>query len=168
MHFSSFCKRVLFFSKKMTWLLNSKTLLVMRLTALLLLSAALGVSAKTRSQTVTCTARSVKIEKVFASIEQQTGYVFFYRKEDVEKIKPVSIDLVKVDLNTAIRTILDGLPLRYEIQGNTIVITRKEIQSGTPPVTAIPPPVILNGTVVDSAGRPVAGATISIKGKKGG
>jgi len=168
MHFSSFCKQALFFSKKMTWLLNSKTLLVMRLTALLLFSAALGVSAKTRSQTVTCTARSVKIEKVFASIEQQTGYVFFYRKEDVEKIKPVSIDLVKADLNTAIRTVLDGLPLRYEIQGNTIVITKKEMQSGTPPVTAIPPPVILNGTVVDSAGQPVAGATISIKGKKGG
>ncbi len=57
--------------------LPTKTMLVMKLTAILLPEAILQVSAGSMAQTVTYSAKSVALQKVFNIIKQQTGYVFF-------------------------------------------------------------------------------------------
>ena len=56
----------------------TKTLLVVKLTIILLTVAALHVSAKGTSQTVTFSGRDVSLEKVFNVIKQQTDYVVFF------------------------------------------------------------------------------------------
>ena len=55
----------------------TKTLLVVKLTIILLTVAALHVSAKGTSQTVTFSGKDVTLEKVFNVIKQQTDYVVF-------------------------------------------------------------------------------------------
>ena len=50
----------------------------MRMTSFFLLVTMLQASARGISQTVTYSARKVKLEKLFTVITRQTGYVFFY------------------------------------------------------------------------------------------
>src|SRR5579872_1818997 len=111
----------------------TKTLLVMKLTGILLLVTALQVSARSVAQTVTYEAKATPLTNVFAAIEKQTGYVFFYDKQDLQDILPVTVALKNVPLRTALETILSNVPLSFDIQGNTIVISKKEKPAGLPP-----------------------------------
>ncbi|HTI10355.1 MAG TPA: SusC/RagA family TonB-linked outer membrane protein [Puia sp.] len=145
----------------------------MKLTIFLLLATFLQVSARTNAQTVTYTGRSVPLTTVFSAIKEQTGYLFFYRKEDLAGAGPVTLQLRNVPLQAALEQALAGQPLNFAIQGNTVFITLKP----TPPPTsksllpegneeALPPAV--HGRVTDSLGNPLSGASVMIKGAKRG
>lgn len=147
----------------------TKTLLVMKLTVILLLAGFLQVSARTNAQTVTYTGKSVPLTTVFSAIKEQTGYLFFYRKEDLAGAGPVTLQLRNVSLQAALEQVLEGQPLNFAIQGNTIFITLKPIP---PPVAesaeAIAPPSGIHGRIMDSLGNPLAGASVTVKGRKRG
>ncbi len=65
-----------------------KTLVIMKLTALLLLTTALQVAATGYSQTVTLKEKNAPLEKVFKSIQQQTGYDFWFESALLKKQVP--------------------------------------------------------------------------------
>ena len=143
----------------------TKTMKVMKLTAVFLLAAVCQVSARTEAQTVTYEARAMPLVKVFSVIEQQTGYLFFYRPEDLADARPVTVGLKAVPVAEAIGKVLDGQPFGFTIQGNTIFITLK----AAAPVVAAPaaePPGEIHGHVTDSSGMPLQGASVSVKGQK--
>ena len=144
----------------------TKTLLVMRLTAILLLTGILQVSARTNAQTVTYTGRSVPLTEVFSVIKRQTGYLFFYRKEDLSSTMPVTLQLKNVPVKTALEQALADQPLIFQIQGNTIFITLRPPPA--PVIEIIDPAAIINGRVTDSLGSPLSGASIMIKGSRRG
>lgn len=150
----------------------TKTVLVMKLTSLLLLTAILQVSAGTKAQTVTYSAKDVPLTTVFSVIKKQTGYLFFYRKEDLATASPVSPQLKGVSLQQALTETLAGQPLQFSIQGNTIFITAKPtVRMATPdaPVMAPPPPPdSIYGRIYDSTGTPLSGASVMVKGTKRG
>ncbi|MVT43993.1 SusC/RagA family TonB-linked outer membrane protein [Chitinophaga oryziterrae] len=138
--------------------LSTKMLPVMKLTALLLLVSFLQVSAQSPDQTVTYSTASSPLTTVFASLKQQTGFVFFYDKKDLEHSKPVTVQFKKMPLKTALQTILSPQGLNYEIQGNTIVISKSE----TPAKQDITQPV--TGLVKGPDGHPLAGISVAVKG----
>ena len=61
--------------------ITTKTLLVMKLTAVLLIVACLQVSAKGNAQNISISQRNASLEKVFKEIHRKTGYQFFYQNE---------------------------------------------------------------------------------------
>ena len=148
----------------------TKTLLVMKLTTILLLATALHVTAKGTAQTVTYSGRTVPLQKVFSAIEQQTNYVFFYDKKDLKGIKSISVNFKATPLRAVLEEILHDQSLEFEIQGNTIVITKKVASKKESPEIKInndiPPPV--TGIVRDSTGAPLSGAAIQVKGRQKG
>jgi hypothetical protein len=150
--------------------LMTKTLLVMRLTGLLLLGAILQVSARTTAQTITYSAKDVPLKTVFSAIKKQTGYFFFYREEDLAGSAPVTLDLRNATLQEALSQTLTGQPLAFTIQGHTIFITLKPQQPavGQPADEARPPADSIHGRVLDSTGTPLAGASVMIKGTRRG
>lgn len=117
---------------------STKTLLVMKLTTLLLLAAALHVSANTSAQTVTHSGRSESLQKVFKVISEQTRYKFFYRNEDLAGTGTVSVQWKNTPLQTALESVLAGQALEFEIQGKTIFISKKTVKPrpSTAPVAA--------------------------------
>jgi len=140
----------------------TKTLLVMRLTGILLVAGFLQVGAHGRAQTVTFTAKDMPLPRVFAAIEQQTGYVFFYDKAWLEGTRPVTVELKAEPLRAALEQVLDGQPIGFEIrEGNTIVLTKR---APSMIVQALPPPGDIHGRVTDSLGNPLAGASVTVKG----
>jgi TonB-linked SusC/RagA family outer membrane protein len=143
----------------------------MKLTFFLLLTAILQVSARTNAQTVTYKGTSVPLTSVFSAMKEQTGYLFFYRKEDLAGARPVTLQLDKVPLQSALEKALDGQPLNFAIQGNTIFITLKPAPApapAAPETTPEAPPPVISGRVMDSLGNPLSGASVLIKGRKGG
>jgi len=109
----------------------------MKLTGILLLATILHVSARGTAQTVTLEAKRTSLSQVFAAIKQQTGCVFFYSIEDLVDATPVSVQLRNTPLKQALEAILSNQPLTFNIQGNTIAITRKaqlpSFSQGIPP-----------------------------------
>lgn len=143
----------------------------MRLTTLLLLIGCLCASAKGKSQTVSISAKGEQISVVLEAIKKQTGFVFFYRGEDLDGTKPVTVDLKNVTLQFALEKVLRGNPLNFEIQGNTVFIIRKNSSEDLPRnYTKVELPAesfqqSVSGKITDAAGAPIEGVTVSIRGK---
>ena len=168
MQIQVFCKQRPYVGKKRMSLLT-KTFLVMKLSAVLILVASLHVAARSTAQKVTYSGKNVALPAVLSVIRDQTGYVFFYDKKDLQGIQPITVSLKDVPVETALRTILLGQPLDFELQGNTIFITRKatvvKIEDSNPPISGED---TLRGTVLDSSGGPLQNASIQIKGTNKG
>lgn len=140
----------------------------MKLTALCLLAAVLQVSATGISQQVTLTAKQQSVKQIFKEIRKQTGYVFFYKVTDVENCKPVTVAWKQTPLVTALNEVFKGQPVTYNIQGTTIYVTPHQPPAAASRVTtttiAASPPTDVTVQVTDSAGLPLEGATVKVKG----
>ncbi|HXB09039.1 MAG TPA: SusC/RagA family TonB-linked outer membrane protein [Puia sp.] len=148
----------------------------MKLTTLLLFTLIFHVSARTRAQTVTWSGKNVPLTTVFSVIKKQTGYLFFYRQEDLAGSSPVTLDFRNTPLQQALTETLAAQPLNFTIEGNTIFITLKSTAPATNPATnpaapetaPPPPPDSIHGRILDSLGTPLAGASVMVKGSKRG
>lgn len=143
--------------------INGTTVNAMKLMIIFLL-AVFQVNAHVSSaQTVSYSARSVTIPVVLSAFEKQTGYLFFFKKEDLNTVKPVTVDLKNVSLTEALNIVLKDLPLRFSIKGNTVFI--KSADAGRIMVYGEDPDMKpISGRITDSKGMPIPGVSISVKG----
>ena len=79
-------------------LCNTKTLLVMKLTFVLLTAAFLNVSATGLSQNVSFSGKNVQLTRIFSEVEKQTGYVIVYTESTLAGTHPVSVQMKNVPL----------------------------------------------------------------------
>ena len=145
--------------------LLTKTLLIMKLTAILILAACLQVSAKGYSQKVTLSMRGAPLQKVFKEIQKQTGYNFLYTYELLEKAGKIDVKVHDATLQTALQQCLQGTYLTYSIVEKTIVIKEKE--AATAQQTAATDAIAIkkiSGKVMDEDGHPLEGVSVLIKG----
>lgn len=143
----------------------SKTLRVMKLTALLLFVAILHVSAHGLAQDrVTFSGSNVSLEKVFSAIKQQTSFLFLYNDALLENTRKVTINVKDASIEEVMRVCAKDQPFDYTIKGKTIFIINKEekaVEKPAPKPTN--PGKDVKGRVVNNNGEPVQGATIKVK-----
>ncbi|RPE12506.1 SusC/RagA family TonB-linked outer membrane protein [Chitinophaga lutea] len=142
----------------------------MKFSAIILLAACLQVSAKSFAQQVTLSEKNVSLEKLFRSIEKQTGYVFFFDHLLIDKAPKVSVDVKKMPLEEALLVCLRNQQLSYSIVGKNIVIKQKETFSALSVVKTLVQDTIVtaNGRVTDKSGSPLPGASVVVKGTTNG
>jgi len=146
----------------------TKTVLVMKLTAIFLLAMVLQGSAGTIAQTVTFSGKEVAIPRVLTVFREQTGFRFFYRNDDIKDAIPVTVQFANTPLRTALEQIFTGQLIDFEIQGNTVFISRKAIVQKAPPVlpyvavveATINLPGDVRGVVRDEKNNPMPGVTV--------
>lgn len=145
----------------------TKTLLVMKLIIVLLTAAFVQVHASGLAQNVTLNARQLPMKKVFAAIEDQTGYVVFCNREVLALTRPVTIQATRMPLQLLLKTVLNDQPVDFFIRDKTIVLFEKK-KNPTPQIQAdsalAPPPI--TGVVRGADGLPLSGASVAIKGGK--
>lgn len=149
----------------------SKIVLAMKLTCILVAACILQASAKTVAQTVTLSAKDMALTKVFESIKSQTGYVFFYDAQLLQKAKPVTLKVSNKPLSSVLEEVFSDQPMTWSIVNKTITLSARPVAA--PAVTApAPQPVvvanIVTGKVLDENGAPLQGASILIKGTSNG
>ncbi|MGE7777222.1 TonB-dependent receptor [Chitinophaga sp. NPDC101104] len=139
----------------------------MKFSAILLFAACLQVSAKSLAQQVSLSEKNASLEKLFRTIEKQTGYVFFYDHLLIDKAPRINVKANNLPLEEAVELVLKDQPLSYSIIGKNIVIKeRRTVFSPLSPVKVFVQDTMLNitGRVLDTDGAPLPGATVAVKG----
>lgn len=143
---------------------GKQTWRIMKLTAFLLFTACLTASATGQSQ-ITLVEKNVPLKKVFKKIEQQTGYHFLYPANAVDKAGTVTVDLRNVNIEQALKTVLNGKQLNFVISDKTVVIRESNKQQFDEPEDALAPPSIdIRGKVLSDKGEPLKGVTVTVRG----
>jgi len=153
---------------------EAKTILVMKLTTMLLLAGCLQLSAAGLAQKVSVTGENIPLKKVFREVRRQTGYSFFYNARLLENAHTVNIDAKGMDLQELLDQCFRDQPLSYAIVGRTVVVRPRRDESPTTPSPAplldtAPARIWISGRVLDESNNvPVSGANIVIKGTQTG
>lgn len=155
----------------------TKTLLVMKLTFLLVTVAFLNVSATALSQSISFSGKNVSLRKAFAEIERQTDYFVTYTPDILANAKPITINVQNIPLNEFLDRILSGQNIKYTIEGRSIFLSPKPATAGSPDQQSFSTnrrfddlldtarnPVDVKGRVVNEKGEPLEGVTVTVRG----
>jgi len=148
------------------WRSGSTMFLIMRLAAIILLTASLHVSAAGLSQTVTMTQRNARLEDVFDILQKQTNYNFIFNSHMLARAKKVNIRVSNATVEQVLFLCFSGQPFTYVIHDKTIVVKEKvvTVEKPAPSEVGAPiPPQQVTGTVRDDNNNPVEGAAVTVK-----
>jgi len=145
---------------------TQKVFRVMKLTAIILLSAGLGASAKGISQTVTLDMKNAPVQNVFKEVIRQTGISIIYNEALLKDAPPVTINVKNVPLKDVLDICLGNQEIEYVIKDNTVEVKPKVKKTNvfTETFQIPPPPIDVHGRVLNDKGQPVEGATVTVKG----
>ena len=140
------------------WL--KKSLLIMKFTFILVFICCLQLSAKTYSQNITLNLKSVELKKALSTIEKHTPYRFLYSERNISSDK-ITVNVTNAGISQVMNQLLSGTGLSYKQLDNNLIVLVKENETVTD--------ILVKGKVVDrSTGKPLAGASIQIKGSTAG
>lgn len=111
------------------------------------------------SQRITLNVRNSTLETVLDNIQEQTGYLVLYNNESVRHVGKIHANFRDLDLDDAMRTILNGLPLTYAIEEEVILIKPAPFSPGMPRQEASRQETI-SGRVISDAGEPLEAASV--------
>ena len=142
---------------------NEKTLLIMKLTAILLFALIFQVRASGYAQkTVTINERNASLEKVLEKIGDQSGYDIFFNALLIGKANQVSIKVKDMPLLEVLMKCFANQPLTYTVEGSAIIIKDKQLLERNQISKALFGNI--RGRVIDEKNEGVPGATIRVKG----
>ena len=148
---------------------SKKLIRIMRLSFILyFISVTHAISGFSQSE-LTVQLNNVEVEQVIYEIMKQSEYDFFYKAELFENLPKVTINFKKVSLDILLRNILPNNFI-FEIRDKEVIIKKKskslsliltdeieEVQNRT-----------ISGTITDSDGNPLPGASIFEDGTSNG
>lgn len=151
-----------------------RTFMKLNLVVLLLGLGFSQVNASSYAQQITLKREKSNLETILKDLEKQSGYTFFYKKSDVSAVKSLDIDLKDISLDRALNKVLRSNNFSYDYFDKTIVIKKNQglaKQIAHRPVLLTESVVTkeiqqnyIRGKVVDDAGKPLAGVTVSLNG----
>ncbi|RYF25498.1 MAG: SusC/RagA family TonB-linked outer membrane protein [Flavobacteriales bacterium] len=148
--------------------LFKKTLMVMRIIAVIVFVFSLHVSAKTLGQNVSIKNQNITLKEVFKELRSQTGYYFIYNSKDVADGKKVAVDFSNVPLDVALSSVLNGMSLKYVIEDKIISVVPTTAREALN-LKTIQQDRIVSGKITDSEdGSPLLGVSVRIKGSQVG
>ncbi len=137
---------------------------IMKLITLILFVAILQVSATTYSQTtrLKISGQNLSLGEIFAGIEKQSEFSFFYNVNQIDLSKRVDINADNQFVNKILDEILAGTGMTYTINNKLIVIHKQ----GEPVTMAMAQQQgkKITGKVTDQSGVAIPGATLILKG----
>jgi TonB-linked SusC/RagA family outer membrane protein len=144
----------------------NKMLSVMRLIIFFMAACLLQANARGFSQTVNFSGKKVSIEKAFSAIESQTGYSVFANKSLLKETKEITVSAKDMPLANFLDLIMEDQPIGYEILNKTIFIKEKPATVSATVQNNVPAPrpfLDINGTVLNPEGKPLEGASVTVK-----
>ncbi len=96
--------------------------------------------------------------EAISQIEQQSGYLFLYKSEDVDPDRSITLHFQEAPLSDVMRVLLQGTGLEWTLSGRHITLAK------APPAPQVYP-VTVSGSITDAAGEPVVGVSVVIKGR---
>ncbi|TPN82771.1 TonB-dependent receptor [Aquimarina algicola] len=113
---------------------------------------------------------SVKLSRVFTEIENKTSYRFFYKNEEIDLDRKVSIKTKKESIKSILIILFKDSNETFKILDKQIIISRRNVsptQKQQKP-KAENQQFEVNGTISDESGLPLPGVSILEKGTTNG
>jgi len=135
----------------------------MRTTCLLILVFASSLFATNVNSQVAKVSLSIKksyLIQVLDAIERQTDYLFVYNKNEIDLTREVNMEVKDQSVATVLSKIFQSSNISYEMEGNNIVLY-KIVENAQQQKS-------ITGKVTDSAGGPLPGVSVIIKGTTNG
>lgn len=140
----------------------TKTLLIMKFTALYLLAFCLQVSAKTHSQKITLREKNAPLEKIFIEIRKQSGFEFIYNTNMLSSGRRVDVQVKNAHVKDVLEICFKNQPFSYTIINNTIIVKPQEKRPEK--VEVVDVFIDITGKVANEKGEPLQGVSVSVKG----
>ena len=120
------------------------------------------MEAQERKEEIRLEVTQKPLSQVFRQLEKRTDYKFVYSHDDVRGLTATR-DVQAADIKTALEQLLQGLPLKYSIEGKFVYIV-SDRDASSPGRQARQKRATVSGQVVDAQGNPLPGATVVVKG----
>ncbi len=111
-----------------------------------------------------------QLEKVLSFIEKTSDYNFVYKVNEINLLRPVSLDVTKEKIENVLQIIFKNDSITYQIFDNQIILKKKSSAKKIPrrnTKTEVYQQMV-KGTVVDDQGMPLPGINVMEKGTKNG
>lgn len=150
-------------SQRSRWHLTLRALLF-------LLMIGYGLSARASDSKVSINANGTALENVLKSIEQQTKYRFIYSKETINVSVPVTLNVKDEALTTVLDQLLTKHDIVYAFDKKQIVLNKKSASQSHPSKQQVSKgnTIKIVGTVTDTQGEPLIGASVMVEGQNKG
>ncbi|SEL81700.1 SusC/RagA family TonB-linked outer membrane protein [Parapedobacter koreensis] len=134
--------------------------LIMKLSIAFLLIAVIQVPAKSYSQDINLNVRDMSLETVFALIEEQSGYVFFY-DDQLVKDRKITLKVERASIDNLLSNHFKNLPLEFTVVGDKNIVVKQKIKTTSIPIQDRQ----VRGQVTSAAdGSPLVGVSVSVRG----
>ncbi len=143
------------------------TILMMKLTVLLLLVFTFQVSAFTYGQRINLQVKEASLGDILKVVQKQSGYNFLFNNQYLKTAKPVTVDIRDKSIDEALSLIFKDQPYNYRIEGEIITLVPKENVIAAP-ADAESQQQVVRGRVTDSLGAPLEGVSVFVEGTSRG
>lgn len=147
-----------------------KCIITMKITAFFIMAMLIHVQALTYGQKVSLNFKNASLSEVLDEIQKQTGYDFLYNSALIGKQQNITISASNTDLKQVLINILSSKSLSFEVDENSVLIKqnrlapkRSEVKSHDIGENEVQKRTV-SGTIRNTLGEPLAGATVVIKG----
>ena len=137
-----------------------KPFFIMRLTLLFIVACTMQTIAGANAQTVTLKAENKEIAKVLSAIQKQGDFRFIFNSRLKDLNQRVSVDFKDSDIRSVMDQLFTNTSLTYSILETNLVAIRSQNPAEAD--------IEVKGTIVNDAGEPVSGASITVKGSNTG
>ncbi len=128
----------------------------MRLICLFLLFVLLQQQGFSQTQKISISGKGLTLRQVFAEIEKQTDYTFYYKVEILGDTRKVDVNFRNIPLQQALDSLFTNQPLQYRIIEKNIVVSYVKPAN---PRQVVP----LSGYVTNRDGQPLPGASVVVR-----
>ena len=144
---------------------STQIVLMTKFTFLLVFIATLQVSARTMGQTMTASFKNASLNEVFREVEKQTGYTFVFSGVQMQQAGKITAAFKGTSLQQVLKEIFREQPFTYQLSDKYIVVQQRSASGMSASLqAALMPPGVIKGKVTDESGKPVAGASVNVKG----
>ncbi|TKG93478.1 SusC/RagA family TonB-linked outer membrane protein [Puteibacter caeruleilacunae] len=142
-----------------------KTLLFMKITAILLFITMFQVQAATYAQQkrFTFNLKDTSVEEVLKVIESQSEYGFLYNDNQIDLTRVVSVKAKNLTVNDVLKKVFEGTNNHFVITDRHVVITKSDMAKSVNGFAAQQDRTI-TGKVTDGNGEPLPGVSVVVKG----
>jgi len=133
---------------------------MVKLIALFMTAGLLQVAAATYGQQVSLHVKNAQIQEVLLTLTKQTGFNFIAKSNVLKGIGPVTIDVADRPLEEVLRRCFGDTDFDFIFQNDQTVVIKRQSPATR---AAMVQQRVVTGRVTDESGRPINGATVSVK-----
>lgn len=140
--------------------------LVLKFVSLFLIALILQSFINIKEQKITIKLNNVTIEQFLWKVKEKTNLEFIYSNQDIEKCKPVNVDVTNKPLNLLLDEVLINAGLSYTVSNDAIVISKTKAVNTLVTSSVKQKIKTIEGLVTDLSKNPLPGVTVFVKNSK--